>query len=215
MSNTAADLPPYDPQRIIAAPFPERVRLVCRSWAAQVSPNPMIVLVMYWAKYLLLFAGGWAFFVSFSAGYPGFGAIGEWAFSGIAFQKAILWAIFYETAGFGCSSGPMNGRFKPPIGGFLYFLRPGTTKLPLFEEVLKESGLAPEQIGYIGDDLTDLPLMRRCGLAAAPADSTPEVLEAAHFVSAAAGGDGAVRHVVELLLVAQNRWDEVLAKYYI
>jgi len=132
MSNTAADLPPYDPQRIIAAPFPERVRLVCRSWAAQVSPNPMIVLVMYWAKYLLLFAGGWAFFVSFSAGYPGFGAIGEWAFSGIAFQKAILWAIFYETAGFGCSSGPMNGRFKPPIGGFLYFLRPGTTKLPLF-----------------------------------------------------------------------------------
>jgi len=132
MSTAAPDLPPYDPERVLRAPFPERVRLVCRTWAAQVSPNPMIVLVMYWLKYLLLFVGGWAFFVSFSAGYPGFGAIGSWAFTGSAFQKAILWAIFYETAGFGCSSGPMNARFNPPIGGFLYFLRPGTTKLPLF-----------------------------------------------------------------------------------
>ncbi len=50
----------------------------------------------------------------------------------IAFQKAIVWALFYEIAGFGCSWGPMNGRFKAPMGGFLYFLRPGTTKLPLF-----------------------------------------------------------------------------------
>jgi YrbI family 3-deoxy-D-manno-octulosonate 8-phosphate phosphatase len=94
-----------------------------------------------------------------------------------------------------------------------YLFQGNTTKLPLFEEVLKDSGLAPEQIGYIGDDLTDLPLMRRCGLAAAPADSAPLVLEAAHFVTPANGGEGAVRNVIELLLVAQNRWDEVLAKY--
>jgi len=126
------DLPPYDPQRLLAAPFPERVRLVCRTWASQVHPNPLVVLVMYWAKYLLLFIGGWAFFVSFSAGYPGFTAPGSWAFSAVAFQKAVLWAIFYEMAGFGCGSGPMNARFSPPIGGFLHFLRPGTTKLPLF-----------------------------------------------------------------------------------
>ncbi len=125
------DLPPYEPSRIIAAPFPERVRLVCRTWASQVFPNPPIVLVIYWLKYLLLFAGGWAFFVSFSAGYPGFTSF-EWAFMPIAFQKAIVWAIFYEITGFGCSQGPMNARFKPPIGGFLWFLRTGTTKLPLF-----------------------------------------------------------------------------------
>ncbi len=108
------------------------MRLLARTWAAQVNPNPFIVLVMYWLKYLLLFAGGWAFFCAFSAEYPGFLEIGSWAFSGIAFQKAILWALFYESAGFGCSSGPMNGRFSPPLGGFLHFLRPGTTKLPLF-----------------------------------------------------------------------------------
>ncbi len=126
------DLPPYDPAEMLARPYPERMRLFARTWAAQVNPNPFIVLAMYWLKYLLLFAGGWAFFCSFSAGYPGFSSLGSWAFTGVAFQKAILWALFYESAGFGCSSGPMNARFSPPIGGFLHFLRPGTTKLPLF-----------------------------------------------------------------------------------
>ena len=53
-----SDLPPYDTQRLLSAPFPERVRLVCRTWASQVYPNPPIVLVMYWAKYLLLFVAG-------------------------------------------------------------------------------------------------------------------------------------------------------------
>ena len=126
------DLPPYDLAFMKAQPYPDRIRLVCRMWASQVAATPFVVLVMYWTKYLLLFAGGWAFFCSFSDGYPGFTKPVTWAFTGIAFQKAILWAIFYESAGLGCSSGPMNGRFKPPIGGFLHFLRPGTTKLPLF-----------------------------------------------------------------------------------
>jgi hypothetical protein len=128
---TPADpgLPPDDPTRMLAAPFPERVRLVCRTWASQLHPTPLVVIAMYWAKYLLLYAGGWAFFVSFSAESV---APGAWAFTAVAFQKAVLWSLFYELAGFGCGSGPMNGRFSPPLGGFLHFLRPGTTKLPLF-----------------------------------------------------------------------------------
>lgn len=101
----------------------------------QVAPNPFIVLVMYWAKYLFLFAGGWAFFVSFSKDYPGFTSPGAWGFTNVAFQKAILWAMLYEVVGFGCSSGPMNARFKPPIGGLQWFLRPGTTKLPLSNKI--------------------------------------------------------------------------------
>lgn len=128
----APDLPPFDPQRILTAPFPEKVRLLCLSWAAQIAPTPLVVMAMYWAKYALLYVGGWAFFVSFSADSAGFFSPGAWAFTGIAFQKAILWAIFYELVGFGCGMGPMNGRFNPPLGGFLHFLRPGTTKLPLF-----------------------------------------------------------------------------------
>jgi len=131
-TSAPSDLPPYEPARLLSAPFPERVRLVCRTWASQVNPTLRVVMAMYWAKYLLLYVGGWAFFVSFSAGYPGFTAPGGWAFTEVAFQKALLWSIFYELAGFGCGMGPMNARFNPPLGGFLHFLRPGTTKLPLF-----------------------------------------------------------------------------------
>jgi len=130
--STSADLPPYEPTRLLSAPFPERIRLVCRTWASQVAPTPKLVMAMYWAKYLALYAGGWAFFVSFSAGYPGFASPSEWAFTAAAFHKAVLWSIFYELMGFGCGMGPMNARFNPPLGGFLHFLRPGTTKLALF-----------------------------------------------------------------------------------
>ena len=132
MPTVESNAPPCSLDELRSARFPERTRLICRMWAEQIGAIPFIVVVMYWVKYLLLFAGGWAFFCSFSQGYPGFTSIGAWAFTGTAFQKAILWAIFYESAGFGCSSGPMNGRFWPPVGGFLHFLRPGTTKLPLF-----------------------------------------------------------------------------------
>ena len=127
-----SDLPPYPVHEVLAKPWPERMRLVSRMWALQVAATPLAVVVMYWVKYLLLFAGGWAFFCSFSSGYPGFLPIDEWAFTASGFQKAILFAILYESLGLGCSSGPMNARFWPPIGGFLHFLRPGTTKLPLF-----------------------------------------------------------------------------------
>ena len=130
--STQADLPPYDPQRMLAAPFPERVRLVCRTWASQVHPKPMIVMAMYWAKYLVLFIGGWAFFVLLRRRLSGLPLAGRVGVHGRPrSRRRSLWSIFYELAGFGCGWGPMNGRFKPPFGGFLHFLRPGTTKLPL------------------------------------------------------------------------------------
>jgi len=130
--SAATDLPPYPLERLQSASFPERVRLVCRSWAAQIAPNQPAVMALYWAKYFLVYIGGWAAFVAYDAGYPGFTSPLEWAFTTTAFQKAIAWSIFYELTGLGCSWGPMNARFKPMTGGFRYFLRPGTTKLPLF-----------------------------------------------------------------------------------
>jgi hypothetical protein len=126
-----ADLPPYPPERLLAAPFAERVRLVCRSWAAQVAPNQPAVMALYWAKYFFVYIGGWAVFVVLGAGATDLTSSATW-FSAAAFQKAIAWSIFYELTGLGCSWGPMNARFKPMTGGFRYFLRPGTTKLPLF-----------------------------------------------------------------------------------
>jgi hypothetical protein len=129
------DLPPFDVARLREASFPERVRMACQNWAAQIAPNHPAVMALYWAKYFFVYIGGWAFFVSFDAGHPGFLSPLGWAFTATAFQKAIAWSIFYELTGLGCSWGPMNARLKPMTGGFRYFLRPGTTKLPLFPGV--------------------------------------------------------------------------------
>jgi 3-deoxy-D-manno-octulosonate 8-phosphate phosphatase (KDO 8-P phosphatase) len=68
-------------------------------------------------------------------------------------------------------------------------------------------------MAYIGDDLTDVVCMRRVGLGIATANARVEVKRAAHYVTAAAGGSGAVREVCELLLKAQNRWADILKKY--
>jgi YrbI family 3-deoxy-D-manno-octulosonate 8-phosphate phosphatase len=66
---------------------------------------------------------------------------------------------------------------------------------------------------FIGDDLPDLPAIRRVGLGAAVADAAPEVRAAAQFVTNAAGGRGAVRELIETILKAQGRWDEIVEKY--
>ncbi len=130
MTSGRADLPPYDPQRIVSAPFPERVRLACVTWA-NASPNLPSVMALYWMKYLFPLIGGWALWCSMNAGYPGVFSVREWAFADDAFKKAIVWSIFWELAGFGCGWGPMNARFDPWFGGFRHFLRTGAMKLPL------------------------------------------------------------------------------------
>ncbi len=86
-------------------------------------------------------------------------------------------------------------------------------KIPLFEQIIQESGVPPEQVAYVGDDLTDVVIMRRVGLSFAPANSRPEVKSAASAVTSATGGSGAVREVVELLLKSRGVWDEILKKY--
>ena len=86
-------------------------------------------------------------------------------------------------------------------------------KLPAFEAVLAETGLRPEQICAVGDDLPDLPVLLRCGLAVAVADACPEVREAAHHVTARPGGHGAVREAVEWLLKVRGKWDGLVAKF--
>ena len=84
-------------------------------------------------------------------------------------------------------------------------------KLPAFTLVLSATGLRPDEVCAIGDDLPDLPLLSRCGLAVAVADACPEVRAAADYVTTARGGHGAVREAVEWLMKLQGRWDEVVA----
>ncbi len=78
---------------------------------------------------------------------------------------------------------------------------------------MKELKLSPEQVCFIGDDLTDLPVIRQVGLGVAVADAVPEVRSAAHHVTQLAGGQGAVRELVEVMLKSKQRWDDLIKKY--
>ena len=86
-------------------------------------------------------------------------------------------------------------------------------KLQAFEEVLAAVGLTADRVCAVGDDLADLPILKRAGLAIAVADACPEVQAAAHLTTITPGGRGAVREAVEWLLKLQGRWDALIAGY--
>src|SRR4051812_44715224 len=79
-------------------------------------------------------------------------------------------------------------------------------KLAGYEQILSAQGLTDEQVGYMGDDLQDLPVLRRAGFSAAPADAAPEVRAAVQWVSRSGGGHGAVRECIEHVLRGQGAW---------
>lgn len=81
-------------------------------------------------------------------------------------------------------------------------------KLPAALEMIAEFGCTLEETCYIGDDLPDVAVMRRVGLAVAPADAATDARQAAHWVMRRSGGEGAVRELTERLLRAKNRWEE-------
>ncbi len=86
-------------------------------------------------------------------------------------------------------------------------------KLGCVREILGRRKLGRQAACFVGDDLIDVPAMRHCGLAVAPADALPEVRRASHYVTQQPGGRGAVREVIDLLLRASGSWDQVTARY--
>ncbi|HYB73798.1 MAG TPA: HAD-IIIA family hydrolase [Candidatus Sulfotelmatobacter sp.] len=86
-------------------------------------------------------------------------------------------------------------------------------KLAAYRELLARHALADAQVACVGDDVTDLPLFARAGLAVAVPGAAPEARAAAHYVTRRAGGRGAVREVLDLILKAQGLWAEALARY--
>lgn len=105
--------------------------MACAAWALQGYGAPLVVLVFYALK-MALYVGGWLFFCGFTSDMGGLSDIGSYWLRPEAFQKAIVWSMLFEILGLGCGSGPLTGRYVPPIGGVLYFARLGTTKQPLF-----------------------------------------------------------------------------------
>ncbi|MBI5560192.1 MAG: HAD hydrolase family protein [Deltaproteobacteria bacterium] len=86
-------------------------------------------------------------------------------------------------------------------------------KLTAYEDILKKTGLAPGETAFIGDDLVDLPVIRRAGFSAAVQDAVREVREAADYVTLNPGGKGAVREVAEIILKIKGKWHEVTERY--
>ncbi len=86
-------------------------------------------------------------------------------------------------------------------------------KLPILEQLCAKYGLRLDEVSYLGDDLQDLPLMKRCGLAACPSDAVDEVRAVAHWTVPVPGGHGVLRAVAEEILKAQGKWDEVVGRY--
>lgn len=121
----------------------------------------------------------------------------------------------------GIVTGLISGRVSPATVErakqckFKYVYQGHTEKIPILQEILADAKLDPSEIAYIGDDFTDVVVMRRVGLAIATANARPEVKAVAHHVTAVPGGEGAVREVVELLLKSQGLWDGILKHYEI
>jgi 3-deoxy-D-manno-octulosonate 8-phosphate phosphatase (KDO 8-P phosphatase) len=113
----------------------------------------------------------------------------------------------------------ISGRDSPAVSrraeelGVAHVLQGVDDKGPAFDDLLARLGVAAGEAGYMGDDVVDLPVLGRCGLACAPAQAHERVLQRAHYVSAAAAGRGAAREVCELLMHAQGTLDAALARY--
>ncbi len=86
-------------------------------------------------------------------------------------------------------------------------------KVQIYEEIIERKGLLPKEVAFIGDDVVDIPLLKRVGFAATVADASEVVKGYVHYVAKSAGGKGAVREICELMIRAQDKWPAIVARY--
>jgi Transmembrane protein of unknown function (DUF3556) len=122
--------PPFEYAEWRRRPHLERIKVLAQDWALNGFGTPAFVYLLYVVK-LVLYAGGGLLLISATTdGLGGLGEIGSWWTEPIVFQKAVIWTMLWEVLGLGAGSLPLTLRFSPMIGGVLYWLRPGTTRLP-------------------------------------------------------------------------------------
>jgi len=98
--------------------------------------------------------------------------------------------------------------------GLTVVVQGSANKLAGYEQILADQGLSDAEVGYMGDDLQDLPVLRRAGFSAAPADAAVEVRAAVQWISASGGGRGAARECIEHVLRAQGAWAAAIAEFF-
>lgn len=119
----------------------------------------------------------------------------------------------------GLKSGVISGRVSSALTrraeklGMSYLRQGCVEKEQAFAEIVADAGLTNDEVAFAGDDLNDIPLMLKAGLALTVANAAAETRAHAHYVTQANGGHGAVREMIELILKSQNRWDDLLRHY--
>ena len=127
---------------------------------------------------------------------------------------AIVWALRLGiTVGFLSARASASTAQRAAQLGVTLVHQGVSSKLETYDQIVDELLLEHEQVAYMGDDVLDLPVLGRAGLAAAPSDAVGDVRARAHWVSRARGGDGAARDLIELILKAQGKWDGLVAAY--
>lgn len=86
-------------------------------------------------------------------------------------------------------------------------------KLEVFEEILRNNNLTGQEVAFVGDDVVDVPVLRRVGVSFAVADAVEEVKKVVHYISENPGGKGAVREICEIIMKAKGRWPDATARY--
>ncbi|MBM9613112.1 HAD-IIIA family hydrolase [Desulfobulbus rhabdoformis] len=119
----------------------------------------------------------------------------------------------------GVKVGIITARTSPMVErrakdlGLSYVFQGHSDKLGAYESILKETGLRPPQTAYMGDDLMDMPLLNRVGLAAAPANAVEEIRQRVHYTTEHSGGFGAVREICDLIIESQGNQAKMRAKF--
>ena len=129
MGFMSPDLPDVDHESWASLPRAERLKVVTRHWAENGFGTPYAVYLLYLMK-IGLYVAIPAVIIALTPGLGGLSHIADWWTQPIVYQKAIVFTLLFEILGLGCGSGPLTGRFMPPIGGVLYWLRPKTIRLP-------------------------------------------------------------------------------------
>jgi 3-deoxy-D-manno-octulosonate 8-phosphate phosphatase (KDO 8-P phosphatase) len=121
----------------------------------------------------------------------------------------------------GIKTGILSGRSSPAVSrraeelqiNFVY-QNLGRNKRPAFDEIISRSRIPEDRICYIGDDVQDLPILRRVGFPVGVPNACAEVLACAAYVTSSPGGGGALRELIELILKAQGKWESAIAEFY-
>ena len=122
--------PPVDVEEWKKLPHLSRLKPLAQDWAINGFGTPNAVYLLYLVKLVIFTVASFAVISATTPGLGGLGDVGDWWTEPIVFQKLVVWTLLWEIIGLGCGSMPLTFRFLPPIGGILYWLRPGTVRLP-------------------------------------------------------------------------------------